>query len=272
MAKVFLGIAIFFIAVAGFFSFQTKNKVNDIRGQLQQAQNQVTTSNAAQKKAEEETKATAEQLAAANTAKQTAEAAIVAAKEEAAKIREEVTAAEAKASEKDKEIEDLKTKLAAVPETPKDSPEMVELQGKLQEALTKLEEQSQVAKSLEAKQKDAEARTAELLAEKARRDRGLSAPGLEGKILAVDPNWNFVVLSIGDRQGVARNSTVLVKRGRTLVGRLKVTSVDPSTSIADVVPGSIPRGDFIRPGDTVIFSGSTTHEQQGNVAPGGSQG
>jgi len=267
MAKVFLGIAIFFIAVAGFFSFQTKSKVNEIRDQLQQAEAQAGTSSASLKKAQDEAKAAAEQVAAANTAKEAAEAAVTAAKEEAAKVREEVAAAQVKAGEKDKEIEDLKAKIAAVPEEPQESPQVAELQTKLQEALTKLEEQTQVAKALESKQQDAEARVAELAAEKARRDRGLSAPGLEGKILAVDPNWNFVVLSIGDRQGVARNSTLLVKRGRTLIGKLKVTSVDPSTSIADVIPGSVPRGGFLRPGDTVIYSGS----QQQQQAPG-SQG
>jgi len=116
--------------------------------------------------------------------------------------------------------------------------------------------QPQVARSLENKSKDAEQRAAVLEEEKQRRIAGLNAPGLEGKILAVDTNWNFVVLSIGDRQGVAPNSTLLVKRGSTLVGKLRVTSVDPSTSIANIVPGSAPKGSFIRPGDVVIFSGS----------------
>jgi len=44
-------------------------------------------------------------------------------------------------------------------------------------------------------------------------------------------------------------------RGNEPVARLRVTSVEPSTSIADVLPGSVRRGVSVQPGDTVIFEG-----------------
>ena len=62
-------------------------------------------------------------------------------------------------------------------------------------------------------------------------------PGLQGRVLAVNSGWNFVVLSVGDKQGVVINSTLLVVRGNEPIARLRVTSVEPSTSIADVLPG-----------------------------------
>jgi cell shape-determining protein MreC len=77
--------------------------------------------------------------------------------------------------------------------------------------------------------------------------------GLEGRILAVNPAWNFVVLSLGDKNGVVSNAELLVKRGTQLIGKVRVTSVEPSTSIADIVANSVPEGATISPGDDVIY-------------------
>ena len=76
---------------------------------------------------------------------------------------------------------------------------------------------------------------------------------LEGRILAVNPAWNFVVLSLGDKNGVVNNAELLVKRGTQLIGKVRVTSVEPSTSIADIVANSVPQGASIAPGDDVIY-------------------
>jgi ABC-type transporter Mla subunit MlaD len=77
--------------------------------------------------------------------------------------------------------------------------------------------------------------------------------GMEGRILAVNPAWNFVVMNLGDRQGVVGNAEMLVKRGNQLMGKVRITSVEPSTSIADIVANSVPRGLTIQPGDHVIY-------------------
>ena len=49
------------------------------------------------------------------------------------------------------------------------------------------------------------------------------------------------------------NAEMLIKRGNQLVGKVRVTSVEPSTSIADIVANSVPRGLSIQPGDNVIY-------------------
>ncbi len=77
--------------------------------------------------------------------------------------------------------------------------------------------------------------------------------GLEGRILAVNPAWNFVVLNLGDKNGIVNNAELLVKRGTKLVGKVRITSVEPSTSIADIVTSSVPQGTSITPGDNVIY-------------------
>jgi hypothetical protein len=43
-----------------------------------------------------------------------------------------------------------------------------------------------------------------------------------------------------------------VKRGNTRIGKVRVTSVEPASSIADIIPGSLVGGLSIQPGDYVI--------------------
>jgi cell shape-determining protein MreC len=94
---------------------------------------------------------------------------------------------------------------------------------------------------------------ATLTKEKQDRMRQKMRNGLEGRVLAVNPAWNFVVLSLGDKNGVVNNAELLIKRGNQLIGKVRVTSVEPSTSIADIVPNSVPQGTTISPGDDVIY-------------------
>lgn len=89
--------------------------------------------------------------------------------------------------------------------------------------------------------------------EKEDRMRQKMRNGLEGRVLAVNPAWNFVVLSLGDKNGVVSNAELLVKRGTQFIGKVRVTSVEPSTSIADIVGNSVPQGTTISPGDDVIY-------------------
>jgi multidrug resistance efflux pump len=60
---------------------------------------------------------------------------------------------------------------------------------------------------------------------------------LKGKILVVDPKWDFVVLNIGEDQGVIPDGEMLVSRDGKLVAKVIVRTVEKDRSIANVVPG-----------------------------------
>ena len=60
---------------------------------------------------------------------------------------------------------------------------------------------------------------------------------LKGKILVVDPKWDFVVLDIGEDQGIKEDGELLVNRDGKLVAKVKVTSVQKNRCIANVLPG-----------------------------------
>jgi cell shape-determining protein MreC len=88
------------------------------------------------------------------------------------------------------------------------------------------------------------------------RQRAASRPGVRGTILAVNQSYNFVVLNLGGRQGVEANSEMLVLRGGSLIGRIRVSSVEPATAIGDIITSSLPRGVQVQPGDTVVYAGT----------------
>lgn len=60
---------------------------------------------------------------------------------------------------------------------------------------------------------------------------------LEGRVLVVDPKWDFVILDIGDDQGVQPNGEMLVSRDGKLVAKVIVRSVQKNRCIANVMPG-----------------------------------
>jgi hypothetical protein len=74
---------------------------------------------------------------------------------------------------------------------------------------------------------------------------------LKGKILVVDPKWDFVVLDIGEDQGVLPNGELLVSRDGRLVAKVIVRSLEKDRSIANVVPGwklgEVIEGDEVSP-------------------------
>jgi hypothetical protein len=61
--------------------------------------------------------------------------------------------------------------------------------------------------------------------------------GLKGKVLVTDPKWNFVVLDVGQDQGVLAYGELLVNRAGRLVAKVKVRSVQKDRCIANVMPG-----------------------------------
>lgn len=61
--------------------------------------------------------------------------------------------------------------------------------------------------------------------------------GLKGKVLVADPKWNFVVLSVGEDQGVLERGELLVNRNGKLVAKVVVRSVQKDRCIANVLPG-----------------------------------
>jgi hypothetical protein len=75
--------------------------------------------------------------------------------------------------------------------------------------------------------------------------------GLKGKIVQVDPKYDFVILDIGDDQGVLAKGIMMVARDGRLIGKVQIARVTKNQSVATLIPGWT-RGE-IREGDEVLY-------------------
>jgi len=104
-------------------------------------------------------------------------------------------------------------------------------------------------KLLATKAKDLQKRLAELLSEK-EIDPPIPASA-RGKVLVVDPKWDFLVLDVGSKLGLVDKGVLLVSRNGTLVAKIRVMNVQPDRSIANIMPGwklkDVMEGDLVFP-------------------------
>jgi cell shape-determining protein MreC len=75
--------------------------------------------------------------------------------------------------------------------------------------------------------------------------------GLKGKVLAVDPKYDFVVLNIGDDQGAKPRGEMLVDRNGKLLGKVRIYSVQKDRCVANIL--SDWKQGLIMEGDEVLY-------------------
>jgi hypothetical protein len=87
---------------------------------------------------------------------------------------------------------------------------------------------------------------------------GTMAANFTTRVRSVNNELGFVELGAGDSRNVVKQAKLFVMRGATPVGRLIVSHLEPNSSIAKIVPGSVAVGDSILPGDLVVVDSTST--------------
>jgi hypothetical protein len=156
-----------------------------------------------------------------------------------------------------KQIETAGTKPEVAGATPVGS--IAELQAQLEDAKKQLDAAEREKVLLSDKMKITQERSTQLETERKHRPApGGNSPGIRGTVLAVNPAYNFVVLSLGARQGVEANTEMLVLRGGSFIGKIRISSVEPATAIGDIITSTLARGVQVQPGDTVVYAGNNS--------------
>lgn len=225
----------------------TKTERDKTKSDLKKTQGELTETKATLEKTQADLKQKEDDLAKTQTELTAAKAAQKKAEDDAMEATTKLTALQ---GELDKIKEQFKgvepDKLVA---TIKD---LTDAKAKLE---TEIAESKQVQESLKKKADELEAQFAAKDRTIAEYKSGYVRNGLSGKILAYNPGWNFVVVNIGDKAGLKAGAQMVVTRSGAMIGKVKVTTVEPSTAIADVLPGTLARGETVQPGDSVIFQG-----------------
>lgn len=260
MQKILLIVTILFSLGTATLGYLNKTKVSKVQAEAIQSRNESAANSKKAEKTAAELKAANEKLAIVSSDSEKNAAEMADLRQRASKATASLTDVQKELADKDATITQQKTDIAA-----KDA-RITELEAKTASATKpaksdsdelkkQLEEKEILTTSLQSKLKDQETQLSALKEREAERRKKQMRSGLEGRILAVNSAWNFVVLSLGDRNGVINNAEMLVKRGAQLIGKVRITSVEPSTSIADIVANSVRPGFAVQPGDSVIYTG-----------------
>jgi FtsZ-interacting cell division protein ZipA len=260
------GLAILLLILAAFFGFLNTQKVKALRVTVATAQ-------AARDAAERHIHEKPNTSAGGTREEQgkVAEAENRAAKAEAelAQTQKEKADLQAKLDENQKEFTSLQMRGQEAEKNPNtstaDSPAATapatDLQSQLNDLRSQLDSAEKEKAFLSEKLQDMQERVDQPKQEKKRREAvretGPRRTGLRGTVLAVNQAYNFVVLNLGARHGVESNAEMLVLREGALIGKIRISSVEPGTAIGDIMTNSLARGAQMQPGDNVIYAGTS---------------
>ena len=262
--KSVIGVSVVFLLLAAMFGFLNSQKVKTLRGHLANAE-------AARRATENrriteqrdlkanETTATTEEgrIAEAENRAGKAEAELAQLQKEKADLRGQLDANQSEIASLQRRVEEAE-KAAPQPESAVDAATVAELQAQLDDARRQLDSAEKEKAFLSEKLPSAQERSTQVREGKKRREPAVRRTGVRGTVLAVNQAYNFVVLNLGARQGVEPNAEMLVLREGTLIGKIRISSVEPATAIGDIITSSLARGVQVQPGDTVIYAGTSS--------------
>jgi len=257
MAKILISLSFLFLTLSAVFGVLNTNKARELR--------QAAERNRSERPAvvhEKQNPAPAANPTAGSVSSTEFESKIASAEQELIKSQTEKADLQAKLQAKQNELAAVQKRLEEA--TPKEvipdtlpMPGAGDLQTQLEDTRRQLDNAEREKQLLATKIRTSQDRTP--TTEVPRKRVMTSAPrnpGVRGNVLAVNEAYNFVVLNLGGRQGVEANSEMLVLRRRALIGRIRVSSVEPATAIGDIITNSLARGVQVQPGDVVIYAGS----------------
>lgn len=257
-----IGISVLFLSLAVVFGVLNGQKARTLQTNLTAADEARNKAEQNRVAAEKDAKAKAAAAVEANTKAAEAEVRATAIQNELTQLQTEKSELQTKLQANQAEVASLQRRIeeaggstAAHPDNP-GAASPAEMQAQLDEARRQLESAERENAFLSDKIRIAQEQKARVEEErKQRREASSSRPGVRGTVLAVNQAYNFVVLNLGGRQGVEPNSEMLVIRDGTVIGKIRISSVEPSTAIGDIVTSSLERGVQVQPGDVVIYAG-----------------
>ena len=271
-SKSVTGLAIALLVFAAFFGFLNSQKVKALRTTAANAQ--AARDAAERRELDERLNEPADGTAGAEQQSKIAEAENRAAKAEAelTQVQKEKADLQAKLDASQQEIaaSQKRGEEAGKAAAPTDSPpvaaaQTADLQSQVDDLRRQLDSAEKEKVFLSEKLQEAQERPSQPKEAKKRREtastqRETVSPhraGVRGTVLAYNQAYNFVVLNLGARNGVESNSEMLVLRDGTMIGKIRISSVEPATAIGDIITNSLARGVQVQPGDTVIYAGTS---------------
>jgi hypothetical protein len=251
------------LGLSAVFAVLNLQKTRGLRTEVVQSETARRTSEQQQIAREKQLKDREAAVAAANAKFGDTQSKVASTEAELAKVQAEKNDLQGKLHANETEIAELRKRIAnaEIKSTAGAPPysSSVDLQAQLEDAKKQLDAAEREKVLLSDKMKVTQEKSTQLETEKKHRPApGGNNPGIRGTVLAVNQAYNFVVLSLGARQGVEANSEMLVLRGGSFIGKIRISSVEPATAIGDIITSTLARGVQVQPGDTVVYAGNNS--------------
>ena len=258
MSKILIGASVLLLTLSAVFGVLNSSKVKGLRTEMENATKARELAERARAAQQKDLKGREAGVATEKAKSADTEARIASAENDLIKSQTEKATLQSKLQARESEIAELKKRVeqAGPNSTSIGGPSTAELQAQLDETRKQLESAENEKTLLAQKPRGGQERPPATTEVRRQRSAPTGHPGLRGTVLAVNQAYNFVVLNLGGRQGVESNSEMLVLRNGTMIGKIRVSSVEPATAIGDIISSTLTRGVQVQPGDNVIYAGS----------------
>jgi hypothetical protein len=268
MIRILLFATIALSVASASLAYLTRQKGQELADNLRSASQNATEAKSKNSKLAEENKTAQARIADLNKSAEDQKAQTEKTAANLKEIESNSTKLEAEVAEKAKKVEALTKQLeeavaAAKPPAPMPDPAQEQKIAKLTEELEKTKQTAEAEqKRLTQKAMDLEGKLTRLTAKnKAEGGDGKTVGGggsggaqkaVTGTVVALNDGWNFVVVDLGDKNGITPETQLAIQRQGKVVAQLKVTEVRPKHVSAGVeyAPGS--RKEKVLLGDTVV--------------------
>jgi len=260
-----IGTSVVLLGLSAVFAVLNLQKTHGLRTEISQGENELQRAERSKASLEKQLKEREATVAAATAKFSGVENKVAGVEAELAKVQTERNDLQTKLHANETEIADLRNRIEggevkpAIGSVPA-SGSQAELKAQLDDARKQLDAAEREKVLLSDKMKVTQDKSSQLETEKKhyRPAPGGNNPGIRGTVLAVNQAYNFVVLSLGARQGVEANSEMLILRAGSFIGKIRISSVEPATAIGDIITSTLARGVQVQPGDTVVYAGNNS--------------
>lgn len=259
--RTLIGCSVFVLALSALFGVLNIQRTHGLRVRLMASEATRMAEEPLRAAREKELQEREEVVGAANATFAEARAKVASTEAELIKAQTEKNDLQARVRANETQLAQLQKRIEGAQERPvvSGAPEIAsttELQAQLEDARKQLDAAEREKALLSDRIRASQKRSANVKTETKSRPATGGNPGIRGTVLAVNQAYNFVVLNLGGRQGVEPNTEMLVLRGGSFIGKIRVSSVEPATTIGDIIATSLARGVQVQPGDTVVYAGT----------------
>lgn len=255
-------------AIVAYFGYDAKSQLNELVVKTEEVFEQNDTISANIETKEEDVKAATEERTAALDAKAETEANLEKETSLESSVKKDLARVQVEIDEYDSEIATIDAAVmeaealisTIIPDAGNLSIDEVasyieQLENDRKDREELVEEQELVASRLTKAVESAEEQKSRLQERLGRVREKIAKNAVIATVLSVDNSWGFVVVNKGsENSNITEQSELLVSRGGSYVGKLKVTSLEPRQTVCDIVAGSLRTGQRIRSGDRVSLS------------------